>query len=182
MKEINKAESLELLISQRRNGALDWEGYRDLLIRVLLLVLTAWLLLSQVFFMTQAKGNDMFPAVKDGDLMIGFRLQREYNKNDVVLYTAEGKQHVGRILARGTDVVTLDESGTVLVNGTAQSGEIMYPTYADEETEYPLRIPEDQVFILGDYRTQTVDSREFGTIPVKNVKGKVITILRRRGL
>ncbi len=178
----NKQVTNEKLITDRRNRALDRQGYISLLLRILFLMLAAWILFSQVFLITQVSGNDMFPAVKDGDLVIGYRLQREYAKNDVVVYTADGETHIGRIAARATDVVTLDDSGTLLVNGTAQSGEIMYPTYAKEGLEYPYRIPEGQVFILGDYRTQTEDSRDFGPIPMENVLGKVITILRRRGL
>lgn len=124
----------------------------------------------------------MFPAVKDGDLIFGFRLQREYTKNDVVVYNADGKIRIGRIVAQANDVVTLDDSGTLLVNGTDQSGEIMYPTYAKKGMEYPYRVPEGEIFILGDYRTQTEDSRDFGSIPSEKVQCKVITILRRRGL
>lgn len=58
----------------------------------------------------------------------------------------------------------------------------MYPTYAKEGLEYPYRVPEGHVFVLGDYRTNATDSRDFGPIPMKQVEGKVITILRRRGL
>ena len=170
------------IITARRNRALDQQGYRSLLVRVLFLALAAYVLFSQVFLITQASGSGMFPSVKDGDLVIGFRLQREYVKNDVVVYTAGGKTHVGRVVARATDVVTLDDSGTLLVNGTAQSGEIMYPTYAKPGVAYPYRVPEGQVFILGDYRTQTEDSRDYGSVPLENVQGKVISILRRRGL
>lgn len=183
MKAISKKqETNAAIITRRRNHALDRQDYQNLLFRILLLALTGWVLFTYVFLITQVKGNDMFPAVKDGDLLIGFRLQREYVKNDVVVYTAGGKLHIGRIAAGETDVVTLDESGTLLVNGTAQSGEIMYPTYAKDGMEYPYRVPEGQVFILGDYRTQTEDSRDFGSIPMEDVQGKAITILRRRGL
>lgn len=177
-----KPVSNAAIINRRRNQALDRQDSRNLLLRIALLALCAWVLFSQVFLITRTRGNDMFPAVKDGDLLIGFRLQQEYAKNDVVVYTAEGKTCIGRILARETDVVTLDDSGNLLVNGTTQSGEILYPTYAKEGLEYPYRVPEGHIFVLGDYRTQTEDSRDFGPIPMENVKAKVITILRRRGL
>ncbi|NMA64839.1 MAG: signal peptidase I [Clostridiaceae bacterium] len=126
--------------------------------------------------------NEMFPAVKDGDLIIGFRLQQSYTKNDVVIYGAKGKRHIGRIAARESDVVAIDDSGTFLVNGTTQGGEILYPTYAKEGIDYPYQVPKEHIFILGDYRTQTQDSRDFGSISLSDVEGKVITILRRRGL
>lgn len=182
MASTTEIKSISDIIAERRNRALNRQGYASLLFRVLFLVLIGWVLFSQVFLITQTTGNDMFPAIKDGDLMIGFRLQQEYVKDDVVVYTVDGEMYVGRIAAKQTDVVTLDESGALLVNGTQQGGEIMYPTYAKEGLTYPYEVPEGHVFVLGDYRTQTEDSRDFGPIPMKDVEGKVITILRRRGL
>lgn len=182
MANTTEIKSISDIIVMRKNRALNRQGYVSLLFRILFLALIGWVLFSQVFLITQTTGNGMFPAIKDGDLMIGFRLQREYAKDDVVIYTVNGETHVGRIAARQTDVVTLDESGALLVNGTQQGGEIMYPTYAKEGLTYPYEVPEGHVFVLGDYRTQTEDSRDFGPIPMKDVEGKVITILRRRGL
>lgn len=170
------------IITARRTRVLTRQGYVSLLLRVLFLALVAYLLFTYVFLIAQVSGNSMFPAVKDGDLAIAYRLQQDYSKDDVVVYTVEGETYIGRIAARGDDVVTLDDSGTLLVNGTAQSGEILYPTYAKDGITYPYRVPEGQVFILGDYRTQTQDSRDFGSISLENVEGKVISILRRRGL
>ena len=100
----------------------------------------------------------------------------------MVVYVADGETHIGRVAAAEGDNVMLDDSGTLLVNGTEQSGEILYPTYAKEGIEYPYKVPDGCVFILGDYRTQTQDSRDFGAIELKNVKCRVITILRRRGI
>lgn len=182
MKNSPKPQTLAAVIAHRRRRALDAEDTWDLIRRIIILGLALWLLLSQVFLLTQIQGSDMFPALKDGDLAIGFRLQRSYAKNDVILYRTEGKLRAGRIIARETDVVTLDDTGAVVVNGTPQSGEIIYPTYAKEGLEYPLRVPEGHVFVLGDYRTQTRDSRDHGPIPMEDIDAKVITILRRRGL
>ena len=153
-----------------------------LLARAGVVVLVGWVLFTQVFLLTQASGSSMFPAVKDGDLLIGYRLQESYAKNDVVLYEQDGKMRVGRILGRSGDVLRLDETGTLLVNGAAQGGEILYPTYAKEGLEYPYTVPGDAVFLLGDHRTRSEDSRDFGAVPLQDVKAKVITLLRRRSL
>lgn len=170
------------IIKKRRNGLLIKKGYLSLFWRIILLAVIGYLLFTQVFLITQASGIAMFPAIKDGDLMICFRLQQSYVKNDVVVYKVDGIRYVGRIIARETDVVTMDDSGTLQVNGTAQGGEILYPTYAREGIEYPYRVSENHTFVLGDYRTQTQDSRDFGSISMDAVEGKVITIIRRRGL
>ena len=175
-------QSASQVIRSRRNAAEIRNGYISLLIRIIVLALIGWLLFTQVFLLAQASGNDMFPAVKDGDLLIGFRMQRDYQKDDVVVYERNGRLCVGRIIGRETDVITLDDSGTLLVNGTAQGGEILFPTYAQEGLDYPYTVPEGTVFILGDYRTQAEDSRDFGCVAMEDVKAKVITILRRREL
>ena len=170
------------IIQKRRQNILINRGYVSLFFRIGLIAFCSWLLLSQVFLLTQNSGTDMVPSMKDGDLVVAYRLQKDYAKGDVIVYEVDGKQHVGRIIARGTDVVTMDDSGTLLVNGTAQGGEIIYPTYAKEGMEYPYKVPENAVFVLGDYRTEATDSRDFGPVPMEDVKGKVITILRRRSL
>lgn len=169
-------------IRKRRYAAEDRRDARNLVCRIVFLVAAAWLMFNQVFLITQAKGNAMFPAIKDGDLIIAYRLQKDYAKNDVVLYEHKGKMQVGRILGRANDQIVLDDSGTLMVNGSAQSGEILYPTYAKDALSYPYTVPENSVFILGDYRTQSEDSRDFGAVPLSAVKAKVITLLRRRSL
>lgn len=182
MSKQKKVKTAAEIIRARRIALNTKQEYLSLFSRIVVLALAAYLIFTQVFLITQNRGLDMFPAVKDGDLIIAFRMQKEYAKNDVVVYTVDGKQKVGRIVARETDVVTMDESGKLLVNGTVQSGEIIYPTYAKEGLEYPYKVPEGHVFLLGDYRTNSEDSRDHGPISMRNVEGKVITILRRRGL
>lgn len=176
------ASSIAEVIKKRRDALNIKLGYLDLLVRICIFAIVGWLLFTQVFLIAQAKGQGMFPSIKDGDLLISFRMQREYMQNDVVTYEVEGKRYTGRIAALETDVVTIDESGKLLVNGTPQDGEILYPTYNTGELKYPYRVPEGCAFIMGDYRTQTKDSRNFGSVPMKDIEGKVITILRRRSL
>ena len=178
-----KAELTADKIIRRRRADLETSaGYRSLFLRVLLLAAAGYILFTQVFLVAQVTGNGMFPAVKDGDLMIVFRMQQDYAKNDVIAVNVEGKRQIGRIIARETDVVMLDQTGTLTVNGTVQGGEILYPSYAKESIEYPYRVPDGHVFVMGDYRTQTTDSRDWGAVPMEQVEGKVITILRRRGV
>ena len=177
-----KTESIADVIAARRMRLATRSGYLSLLARIFILVAAGYLFVTQLFLVTQVSGMDMFPALKDGDLAVVFRLQQEYVKDDVVAYETTEGLRFGRIVARESDVVMMDESGTLTVNGTVQSGEILYPTYALEGMEYPYRVPEGCVFVLGDYRTRATDSRTLGAIPVEEISGKVITILRRRGL
>lgn len=174
--------STAAVIKKRLEGVRTRIETLQLIWRIALIAVVLWYLFTHVFLITQAKGQNMFPAVKDGDLVIAFRMQKEYMKGDVVVIDVNGEMYVGRIGANATDIINLNDSGTITVNGTVQGGEIIYPTYAKEGLEYPLRVPENNVFILGDYRIAAEDSRDFGPVPFERVLGKVITILRRREL
>lgn len=170
------------IIHQRRSSVQVRNGYISLGCRAVCLVIVGWLLLTQFLLITQATDTEMFPAIEAGDLVIAYRLQGKYSKNDVVVYTVNGEQKIGRIVAKVTDRIIMDDSGTLLVNGTVQSGEILFSTYAKEGIEYPFTVPDGCVFILNDYRTTGTDSRDYGAIPLSDVEGKVITILRRRSI
>ena len=178
-----KNMSCSKIIRRRRREAETRNGYIQLLARIILVIVCGGLLFTQGFLLMRAPDNGMFPAIKGGDLLIGFRLQRNFLKNDVVVYKANGKLQVGRILGQETDVITIDDTGQLLVNGTPQTGEIAFPTYAKKGIKkYPYRVPKGCVFLLGDYRTQTKDSRDYGPIKMEAVRAKVITVLRRREL
>lgn len=167
---------------KRRYDLLTRRGYVALGLKLIGIAAALWLVFGNVFLLHRNQGQGMFPAVRDGDLILAYRLHRAYGKGDVVLYRLEDGLHLGRIGAMGTDVVMLDDSGSLSVNGNPQNGQILYPTYAGENLTYPLRVQEGTVFVLGDYRTQTQDSRDFGPIPLDDIQGKVIVLIRRRGL
>lgn len=182
MAKKTKDMTVAQVVAKRRRRLFTREGYRSLLLRILLLAAVCYALFTQVFLITQVSGQDMFPAMKDGDLLVVYRLQQTYAVGDIVSYQVEGVRHFGRIAANQYDGITINKDGSLTLNGSRQDGEILYPTYTRDGEGYYLHIPEGQVFLLGDYRTQTKDSRDFGAIPMTDVEGKVISLLRRRGL
>ncbi len=153
-----------------------------------MIAVAVWLILTYAFTFTQVRGQGMFPALKDGDLCVIFRtgLQQTlgdgFRKDDVVLYEVGGKRYIGRVAAIEGDKVTIGKNGGLSVNGVSQSSEILFQTYARGDEEYSAIVPNGCLFLLGDHRTDTKDSRDFGPIPLDSVEGKVITIMRRRGL
>lgn len=170
------------IIAKRRMRVLLRNDYRGLLFRLLLAAFFVWLLLTQVLLLTQARGNDMYPAIKDGDLLIVYRLHKNYVRDDVVVFTMDQGQMLGRIVAAASDVVTLGDDGKLIVNGTVMTNQMLFSSMAKEGIDYPYTVPEGHVFVMGDYRIQATDSREFGSLPVSALQGKVITIMRRQGL
>lgn len=178
----SKPQAPSGVANERRMGVLTRRGYIGLLVRICVITIAVYVVFSNIFMITRCQGQEMFPAIEDGDLVLTYRLHEDYQKGDVIVYTIDGKPKLGRIVAKQTDTVMMDSSGLLSINGTTQGGEIMFPTYAKEGVTYPYTVSGEQVFVLGDYRTQATDSRDYGPVSMENVKGKVITIVRRRGV
>ena len=91
--------------------------------------------------------------------------------------TIEQTTFVKRVIAVAGDEVDLID-GHVYVNGEAIS-EGAYVTghtydYEAEGIEYPFIVPEGEIWVMGDNRESSGDSREFGSVPVENVTGHVV--------
>lgn len=156
---------------------------RSFLIKLAVVLLACWVLLGVVFGVAVVQGEDMYPRLRDGDLMVFYRLQQDYYIGDVVTFRQNGRRYTGRIVAQGGDTVDVNDDGELLVNGNVQSEEIFYPTQITEgQTSLPCTVPDGAVYLLCDFRTNGTDSRSYGPVQISDLDGKVITILRRRGI
>ena len=157
---------------------------RNFLVRLFLLITVIGILFGVVFGITPMANADMQPAVCAGDLMLYYRLDKNPKSDDVVVFQKEGIQYTGRIVAVPGDVVEITDESDLMVNkSTVMEDNIFYTTPAyDSEVEYPLALKEDQYFILCDNREGAKDSRSFGVVDTSEIKGKVITIVRRSGI
>lgn len=157
---------------------------RNFLVRLFLLIMVIGILFGVVFGLTPMANADMQPAVCAGDLMLYYRLDKNLKSDDVVVFQKEGIQYTGRIVAVPGDVVEITDESELMVNkNTVMEDNIFYTTPAyDSEVEYPLALKENQYFILCDNREGAKDSRSFGVVDTGEIKGKVITIVRRSGI
>ena len=154
----------------------------SLLIKLAVIALAVWLVFAFVLGISINYGNNMHPAVNDGDLVISLKLQRPY-LNAAVLYRHDGKTRTGRVVGLPGNIIELSENGELIVNGAIASEDIYYPTYQAENStvRYPYTVEEGKAFILNDYREDTDDSRAFGAIDLSEIDGPLILSLRRRG-
>ena len=152
------------------------------LIKLFVIAAAVWLTFSFILGLNVHYGNNMHPALRDGDLVVSLRLQQPYI-NAAVLYEYEGETRIGRVIALEGNTVAISDKGEITVNGVVPSEEIFYPTFKAEgsEIEFPYTVPEGEVFILNDFRNDTYDSRAFGSISKKDLKGPIFFSMRRRG-
>lgn len=155
------------------------------LIRLVILIVFLWLLFGVFFGITPMRGDDMFPRISSGDILLYYRLERNFSSGDVLVFRKDGKIRTGRVVAHGGDSVEITGEGELKVNGSiVVENNVFYKTYpyGKKRVKYPLSLKKDEVFILCDYREGGKDSRYFGAVTKKEIKGKVITILRRSNL
>ena len=126
-------------------------------------------------------GNSAYPMIKDGDLVITYKLDKGQNGVEIA-YKFNGKVKFGRIVAKEGDTVDITDQG-LLVNGYGILEDVVYPTTSSGAAiSFPYIVPKGTVFVLNDYRSDAGDSRTYGAIPLSDVEGEVVLILRRRGI
>lgn len=173
----------EVLLVRRRKLA-DQEDIKAFLVRLISLAALIWLLFVFVFGITPMANDDMIPRISAGDLMLYYRLEDTWHAQDVIVFEKDGKQYTGRIVAQGGDNVEVTEDSRLVINGSyVVENDIFYSTPRYEsDVAYPLQLQHDQFFVLCDYRPGAKDSRYFGAVSQSEIKGKVITVIRRSGL
>ena len=125
--------------------------------------------------------NSSYPMIKDGDLCITAKMA-ELRQGDEIAYEKDGKVKFGRIIAFGGDSVEI-LNDYITVNGYGIFEDTVYPTTPDGAMiSFPYEVPENCVFVLNDFRSDTSDSRVFGGVRQDDLKGRIIFIMRRRGI
>lgn len=175
-----EATPLKIIQKQRRRLR-NIDDIKTFVFRLLIMMGILWGLFGLVFGITPMTNNDMFPRISAGDLLIYYRLDNTYAAQEVIVFTKNNKTYVGRIVAKGGDKVEFNQDGSLKVNGSIViENEIYYKTgIYDTDVKYPVSLKSDQFFVLCDYREGARDSRYFGPVNKKEIKGKIIAVLRR---
>ena len=160
-----------------------WKEFRSLGIRVGIIVLVMVLVFGFVYGVHIISDPGMMPAAQNGDIVLFYRFNRNYNVNDLILLDFEGTRQIRRVIAREGDEVDM-RYGSLLINGIFRSDiHAIGETWAFEEgIEFPIIVPQGELFVLGDARERATDSRIYGTVRTRDIIGRAITIVRRRNL
>lgn len=176
-KESIKKRVLEDVDPKLRRRKIKERRRQRLIVTLQFLALIVLMLLVFYLMMgvSTVKGNSMYPTLHDQDMVLYYRRQREYAPGDiVVLDRPGGDEFVKRIVAVAGDTVNI-QGGVVYINGEKESfeGSVGDTGTDSEEIEYPLTVGDREVFVLGDNREISEDSRRFGAVSLEDVRGKI---------
>ncbi len=132
-------------------------------------------------------GHSMLNTLQHNDrlLVVNSLIYNDYQYGDIVILRKDGvfdnEPIVKRVIAVGGQTVDINfESGIVYVDGEVLKEDyIREPTYTAEGTEFPLTVPEGAIFVMGDNRNGSSDSRDYrlGTVDTRYVIGKAAMLI-----
>jgi signal peptidase I len=154
--------------------AAGWRSWsRDLLISIAISMFIILFLYQPV----RVEGTSMLPMLEDQDRLFinkfAYRFE-DIHRNDVVVFLYpqdRSKSYIKRVIALPGDHLRIDH-GTVWVNGLALTETYVPIKFQDDRSQPEMIIPKGEYFVMGDHRSISSDSRDFGPVPRPLIYGK----------
>lgn len=145
-------------------------------VSVLVVVAAVAVLIATLFLpILQISGDSMSPTLEHDEIVVLLKTKK-FERGDLIGFYYQGKILLKRVIALPEDEVAIDADGNVYVNG-----ELLDEPYVtdkglgDCDLEFPYKVPGTSYFVMGDRRSNSVDSRNsvVGCIPQEDIIGKV---------
>ena len=153
--------------------------------KLAMIICMLYVFFTFAFGLVQVGDASMSPSMREGDFVLYQRIGASHVQAMDVIVVDHGNGHVQvrRTIAVGGDVVDITDQGLV-INGRIQNERHIFELTEQlpEGVEFPLTVPHGEIFVLGDSRVRSRDSRIYGTVSLEDVLGNVVTVLRGRNL
>jgi len=123
--------------------------------------------------------SSMSPTLEPGDRVLTWKVgagDTTWHRGDVVSLRHAGQTWLKRVVAVGGDTVGLRD-GRLVVDGRVVREPWSDPERIDSVFFGPVRVPAGSVFVMGDNRGNSEDSRSFGPVPASEVTGRVLAVV-----
>ena len=137
---------------------------------IAVLVATLWLPVLQIY------GSSMTPTLQDGEIIFSVKTA-DLEPGDIVAFYYNNKILVKRVICGPGDWVNIDEDGTVYVTEVRlKEPYLAEKALGDCNIELPYQVPDGKIFVMGDHRSTSVDSRNtaVGCVAQEQIVGKII--------
>lgn len=137
---------------------------------IAVLVATLWLPVLQIY------GSSMTPTLQDGEIIFSVKTA-EFEPGSIVAFYYNNKILVKRVICGPGDWVDIDEDGTVYVNEVRlDEPYLTEKALGDCNIDLPYQVPDGKIFVMGDHRSTSVDSRNtaVGCVAQEQIVGRIL--------
>ena len=134
------------------------------------LVATLWLPVLRVY------GNSMNPTLEAGEVLVSLH-NGKYRTGDIIAFYYNNKVLIKRVIGASGDWIDIDKGGNVKVNGVLlDEPYVSDKSLGDCDIDLPYQVPEGRIFVMGDHRAASVDSRKeaIGCVAEEQIVGRLI--------
>jgi len=163
------------------------QSFKQWLRTLICVMLGTVLVFTLILRIVRVDGPSMRETLQDGDVLLAVTrvLAGDVEAGDIVVmqreYFNHGQPIIKRVIATEGQTVDIDfEEGVVYVDGAAlQEPYTMEPTWLSEGLEFPVTVPGDCIFVLGDNRNDSLDSRspDLGMVETDEIIGKAVLLV-----
>ena len=175
-RKLPKTSDLQAVYQQATYNKTFWETIRSTVF--MLVVVAAFAVLIAVLFLPILRiyGNSMKGTLDSGDIVVSVK-STDFESSDVVAFYYNNNILVKRVIAEAGDWVDMDEEGNVYVNKKKLAEPYLTEkAYGQTDITFPYQVPENRIFVMGDNRQESIDSRNhaIGTVADEQIVGKLI--------
>ncbi|HEM3213064.1 signal peptidase I [Streptococcus suis] len=175
-KKLPKTSDLQAVYQQAKYKKTFWETIRSTVF--MLVVVAAFAVLIAVLFLPILRiyGNSMKGTLNSGDIVVSVK-SNDFESSDVVAFYYNNNILVKRVIAEAGDWVDMDEEGNVYVNKKKlDEPYLTEKAYGQTDITFPYQVPENRIFVMGDNRQESIDSRNnaIGTVADEQIVGKLV--------
>lgn len=137
---------------------------------VAVLIATIWMPVLQIY------GNSMTPMLNDGEIVMSLKTSN-ISKGEVIAFYYNNKILIKRVIGNSGDWIRVTDNGDVYVNDILlDEPYVSDKALGDSNIEYPYQVPEGKVFVMGDHRSVSVDSRNtsVGCVSQEQIVGRLL--------